>query len=93
MTKGIVHIANLSHDAGYWQATITSDGDKVDVDRRYGSWTALVPHEDLNVVARCEVPAWVAAALQDKVRHIEKRSLKAVRSRLVARDAQGGNVL
>lgn len=77
MSDPRLRITNLTHHAGYWQATVTAGGDRVEVDRKYGSWMALVPRDDLDAVARCEVPRWVAAALQAQVRPIEKAARKA----------------
>ena len=72
MSDPRLRISNLTHVEGYWQATVTCAGDRVEVDRKYGSWMGLLADDELGLVARCEVPRWVAEALQSKVLRIER---------------------
>lgn len=59
---------------GIWTARVSLNGQTINVDRRYGSWQALVPDERRgNKPVRREIRPEVAAALQDKVRPIEKK--------------------
>ncbi len=57
-------ITCLSRDPerGFWMAHVTSDGVTINVDRRYGSWHAVIGNE------RRELLPHIAAALQEKVR-------------------------
>lgn len=70
MTDPRLRIADLTREHGYWQATITANGQVAQVDRKHGSWMQLVPKVvtsadgDVTVFVRREVPRWVAAALQ-----------------------------
>lgn len=67
-------------DGGFWRARVTIDGHTLDVDRRYGSWQGLrrrAPRSREWV--RCEVLADVAAALQARVRPLERAERLAAR--------------
>lgn len=72
MSDPRLRITNLTRAEGYWQATVTCAGERVEVDRRYGSWQGVLADDELALVARCEVPRWVAEALQARVRRIER---------------------
>lgn len=70
-------ITKLRRDAdGFWRARVTgADGNTYDVDRRFGSWQADVrPYPHARSTVRRDVLAWVAAALQAKVRPLERRA-------------------
>lgn len=60
---------------GFWRARVTgADGVAVPVDRRYGAWFAEVRKAPRSrTMVRRDVLPHVAAALQAKVRPIEKR--------------------
>jgi hypothetical protein len=62
-------------EAGYWTARVTgADGVTVDVDKQFGVWHAEVreqPHSRKKV--RRDVLPHVAAALQAKVKPLEKK--------------------
>lgn len=58
---------------GFWRARVTCDGVTLDVDRQFGSWQADVragPRR--RSFRRIDVLPDVAAALQDRVRPLEK---------------------
>lgn len=68
-------ITKLRRDHGYWQARVTAGGRTINVDRRYGSWQAEPDNDYADGSGRrTDVLPYVAAALQAKVRPIEKRS-------------------
>lgn len=74
-----LQIRDLTHDAGYWTATVHLNGLCRDVDRKFGSWQQLVPitgrinGEETSVVVRRELPRWVAAALAERVRPLDRK--------------------
>ncbi len=75
----MVIITKLHRDEeGDWCARVSDgNGTTLDVDRKYGSWHALVPRvKGSTLRVRVEVMPHVAAALQDKVRPLEKAERK-----------------
>jgi hypothetical protein len=60
---------------GYWQARITDTetGFALNVDRKWGSWTAEPVGEA--TTHRREIQAWIAAELQRRVRKLEREEL------------------
>lgn len=56
---------------GFWTAHVTAGGETVHVDRRYGSWHAV------RGTRRAEVLPHVAAALQQRVRRLERNEREA----------------
>lgn len=66
-------ITKLERQDGYWTARVSAGGVTVAVDRRYGSWQALVRDAPgLHSFHRAEVLPAVAAALQERVRPVER---------------------
>lgn len=73
----VFRITQLRHEAGYWQARVSVNGDTLDVDRRCGSWQASVRDAPrASTFHRRELHPEVAAALQVRVRPLEKREQK-----------------
>lgn len=67
-------ITQLNSDPGYWQARVSINGDSVGVDRKHGSWQAIVRDGPrLRSFHRTEVHPQLAAKLQEKVRPLEKK--------------------
>lgn len=65
---------------GFWRARVTN-GVTVDVDRRDGSWKAEVRTESgSRTFVRREVMPHVAAALQDRVRPLERAERDAAKA-------------
>lgn len=59
---------------GYWRARVSAGGVTLNVHRRYGSWLAEVrPRPGVRHVELREVLPHVAAALQARVRPLERR--------------------
>lgn len=60
-------------DHGFWRARVTIDGRTLDVDRRHGSWQAnRRVRTGARTFTRCDVLPAVAAALQLRVRPLER---------------------
>jgi len=68
-------ITRLRNEDGYWQARVSVNGDGIDVDRKHGSWQAVLrdgPRQ--RTFHRTEVAPALAAKLQEKVRPLEKQA-------------------
>ena len=71
-------ITKLTRERGYWQARVSVNGDGVDVDRRYGSWRAIVRDGPRRRTFHVEeVHPDLAASLQAKVRPIDRKEKQA----------------
>lgn len=62
---------------GFWRARVTN-GTTIDVDRRHGAWQG--EYEIDGVIERREVMPHVAAALQDRVRPLERAEQAAAKA-------------
>jgi hypothetical protein len=78
MTAQNLTITKLARSPeGFWRARVSSNGTTIDVDMRYGSWQATVrPFPRSRSLVRRDVLPFVAAALQAKVRPVEKREAR-----------------
>lgn len=69
-----VTVTKLTFEPGYWSARVSVDGATIDVDRRHGSWQAVVRDAPgKRSFHRVEVVPALAALLQKKVGPREKQ--------------------
>lgn len=67
-------ITQLNRDEGFWQARVTVAGDTIQVDRRYGSWQAVLRDGPRRrSFHRADIHPALAAELQRRVRPLERR--------------------
>lgn len=73
-----VIVTKLSREEGFWTANVSVNGTTVAVDRRFGSWqgTVRAAPGSREFVRRPVLPR-VEAALQERVRPIERAEKKA----------------
>ena len=83
MTRGRAQLPQfritcLTNDEGFWQARVTVAGDTIHVDRRYGSWHAILRDGPRRrSFHRADVHPALAAELQRRVRPLEKKGTPA----------------
>lgn len=68
-----INITNLARVDGYWTAQLTGNGQTIDIDTRSGSW--LTAPDEANRTR--EVLPHVAAALQERVRKLERKAIRS----------------
>lgn len=67
-------VTKLNRDEGYWRARVTVNGDTIQVDRRHGSWLAVLRDGPRRrSFHRAEVHPALAAELQRRVRPLDKK--------------------
>lgn len=78
MTEFIITKLERHPEAGYWTARVSAGGETIEVDKRYGSWHAIVRDEPgVRRFHRQFVLSPVAAALQERVRRLERKEREA----------------
>lgn len=65
--RDLERVTPLDNSRPYWSARVVRGTSSLDVDTRSGSWLATVKGH------RCDIDPRVAAALQAKVRPLEKK--------------------